>query len=326
MINFSKLKYFLKNHSINITTTLSDEFVIQGLSSLQNANESCISFFHNSKYFDLLKNTNAGACFISYDNINYLSKNCIPIIVENPYESFAYTSIFFNNLINIERIISKKSSVHISSLLGDNIAIGDFSCIDSSSFLQNNVIVKNNVVIGPNVKIGKNTLIESGVIISNASIGDDCVIQSGCVIGDSGFGFTEENKISIKHVGNVVIGDKVNIGSNSTIDRAALDSTIISDNVRIDNLVHVAHNVYIGQNTIIAGQTGIAGSSVIGEFCKIGGQVGISGHLTIGNNVIIAAKSGVTKNIDSNSVIAGFPAIDIKLWKKSIINSYKSIK
>ena len=326
MINFLELKNFLKSHSINVKTNLSDNFSIVNIASLKNANEFSLTFFHNSKYLDVLKKTNAAACFVSDDQIIHLPKNCLPIIVENPYESFAYTTIFFDNLVDVSRCISKKSSINNISILGMDVSIGDFSYVDKTSFLQNNVVIKNNVVIGPNVKIGKNSVIESGSIISNTTIGDDCIIQSGCAIGDSGFGFTQDNKVPIKHVGNVVIGNNVSIGSNSTIDRASLDSTIISDNVRIDNLVHIAHNVFIGKNTIIAGQTGIAGSSSIGENCKIGGQVGISGHLNIGNNVIIAGKSGVTKNINFNSVIAGFPAIDIKLWKKSIIKNYKNLK
>ena len=145
-------------------------------------------------------------------------------------------------------------------------------------------------------------------------------------IGEKGFGFTPDNKIEIKHIGNVIVGNNVEIGSNSTIDQATIHSTTISDHVRIDNLVQIAHNVYIGKNTIIAAQTGIAGSTHVGNNCLIGGQVGIAGHLIIEDNVTIAAKSGVTKNIKKNSIIAGFPAVDIKIWKKNIINQYRKIK
>ena len=139
----------------------------------------------------------------------------------------------------------------------------------------------------------------------------------------------EEIKSLIPHREPFLFLDKCNIieiGSNTTIDKATLHSTIISDNVRIDNLVQIAHNVCIGENTIIASQTGIAGSTQIGNNCLIGGQVGIAGHLKIEDNVTIAAKSGVTKNIKKNSIIAGFPAVDIKMWKKNIINQYKKIK
>ena len=167
----------------------------------------------------------------------------------------------------------------------------------------------------------------SNCVISNSSIGENCLIKPGAKIGEKGFGFTPDSKIEIRHIGNVILGNNVEIGSNTTIDQAALHSTIISDNVRIDNLVQIAHNVCIGQNTIIAAQTGIAGSTKIGKNCLIGGQVGIAaGHLIIEDNVTIAAKSGVTKNIKKNSIIAGFPAVDIKIWKKNIINQYRKIK
>ena len=139
------------------------------------------------------------------------------------------------------------------------------------------------------------------------------------IIGGSGFGFTVNEKISIEHFGNVIIGDNVKIGSNCTIDRASINSTIIEDNVRLDNLIQIAHGVKISMNSIIAAQVGIAGSTTIGSNCIIGGQAGISGHLKIGNNVKIAAKSGVTKDIKDNMTIAGFPAIDIRKWKKNII-------
>ena len=139
------------------------------------------------------------------------------------------------------------------------------------------------------------------------------------VIGGAGFGFDPKSKIRINHIGNVLIGDNCNIGSNTTIDKAVFDSTIISKNSFIDNLVQIAHNVTIDEGAIIAAQTGIAGSTTIGRNVFIGGQVGIAGHLIIGNNVKIAAKSGVTKKIADNSIVAGFPAVDIKKWKISNI-------
>ena len=146
-------------------------------------------------------------------------------------------------------------------------------------------------------------------------IGSDCYIKSGAIIGGTGFGFEPNDKIKIQHFGNVVIKNNCSIGSNTTIDRAVFNSTIISENSFIDNLVQIAHNVVIGKEAIIAAQTGIAGSTIIGDNVIIGGQAGISGHITIGKNVKIAAKSGVTKNIKDNSTIAGFPAVDIKKWK-----------
>ena len=171
--------------------------------------------------------------------------------------------------------------------------------------------------------IGAKSVIYSNSNLQDCIIGSDCVIKSGAVIGGTGFGFDPKSKVKINHIGNVLIGDNCNIGSNTTIDRAVFDSTIISKNSFIDNLVQIAHNVTIGEEAIIASQTGIAGSTIIGDNVVIGGQAGISGHLTIGKNVQIAAKSGVTKNLADNSIVAGFPAVDIKKWKISTIRLSK---
>ena len=150
---------------------------------------------------------------------------------------------------------------------------------------------------------------------------ENSVIKSGARIGGAGFGFDMKTKQKINHTGNVIIGKNSSIGSNTTIDRAVFDSTIIGEFSNIDNLVQIAHNVVIGDFAIIAAQVGVAGSTNIGDNIKIGGQAGIAGHLVIGDNVTIAAKSGVTKNIPSNNVVAGFPAKDINLWKKEVIRN-----
>ena len=189
--------------------------------------------------------------------------------------------------------------------------------------INNNVIIQSNCQIGPNVTIGNDSIIYSNVTLQDCVIGSECTIKSGAVIGGAGFGFDPKSKVRINHIGNVLIGDKCNIGSNTTIDRAVFDSTIISKNSFIDNLVQIAHNVCIGEEAIIAAQTGVAGSTIIGDNVVIGGQAGIAGHLIIGKNVQIAAKSGVTKNIADNSIVAGFPAVDIKRWKISNIKLNK---
>ena len=166
-------------------------------------------------------------------------------------------------------------------------------------------------------------MIYSGVrIYSDSIIGDNCIVHSNSVIGSDGFGFApnkQGNYIKTPQIGNVVIGDNVEIGSNSSIDRATLGSTVVSDGVKIDNLVQIAHNVTIGKNTVIAGQCGIAGSTKIGENCQIGGQVGIIGHLKIGNNVRINGQAGVFSNIKDNTILKGTPAIDERTFNRSYV-------
>ena len=178
--------------------------------------------------------------------------------------------------------------------------------INDNSEICDNVYIGSNSNIGPNVLINKNSIIHDNVSISNSIIMENCEIKSGARIGGSGFGFEEKSKKKINHRGNVIIGKNSSIGSNSTIDRAVFDSTIVGSFSNIDNLVQIAHNVQIGDYAIIAAQVGIAGSTIIGEKVKIGGQAGIAGHLHIGNNVTIGGKSGVTKNIGDNKIVAGF--------------------
>ena len=320
------LKNYLYKFSINIESNLPDITTIAGISSIDDSNNFQITFFNDIKYKNKLANTSALACFIIDKHKSLLPTNCIPLVVSNPYECFAHSTNFFYSNFFSNGIINKKSLVSKNAKLGLNTQINFNASINENSIIGDDVIIFDNVYIGPNVKIGSNTVIQPNCVITNSEIGKNCLIESGTIIGDKGFGFTQDTKVMIQHVGNVLIGDNVQIGSNVTIDRASLISTKIEDNVRIDNLVHIAHSVCIKNNTIIAAQVGIAGSTTIGKNCIIGGQAGIAGHLIIGDDVIIAAKSGVTKNINNKSIVAGFPATSIMKWKKNIINQYKGIK
>ena len=323
---YSDIANYLNNYSIDVVSDIPKNKLIYGIGSINGSGANFITFYSNSEYDNLIKTTKAYGCLIKDINKHMLPKNCFPIIVKDPYLAYAYLSNFFYPREIANNSINKFSMIHNTFTKGKNIEIRSFVTIKNNVKISDNCIIGDNCVIGPNVIMGKNTHILPNTTISNSIIGEKCLIQSGTVIGDRGFGFTSNEKIEIRHIGNVVIGNNVQIGSNTAIDRATLDSTIIEDNVRIDNLVQLAHNVLIGENTIIAAQCGIAGSTKIGKNCKIGGQVGITGHINIGDNVIIAAKSGVTKNIRENSTIAGFPAIDIKLWKKIKLKQYRNLK
>jgi len=317
---FEHLKIFFKDHSINISSDISNNQVFIGIGSLLNSTNQQITFFNNLKYVEDLLQTKALGCFITKNHVNLLPDNCKPIIVKDPYKSFALSTNFFFKTIKTESFIHQSSAIDPSAKIESNVDIGKNVVINKNVKIGKGSILYDNVYIGENVIIGENNVFYPNVVITNSIINNNCLIQSGAVIGDSGFGFTIYENIPIIHIGNVVIGNNVNIGSNTTIDRASLDSTFIGNNVKIDNLVQIAHSVSIGDNCIIAAQVGIAGSTSIGKNCIIGGQAGVSGHIYIGNNVTIAAKSGVTKNIQDNKIIAGFPAIDIKQWKKNIIN------
>ena len=321
-IKFSEIKKILAVNSIEAISDLPDNESFLSLRSISKSTDNDLSFFSNIKYLDDLKNIQAKACLINKKYIDLLPKNCHPIIVNDPYYALALISNIFNNeALNSNGIISKNSVIKSKKNISKNVQINDFSILYTNTEIHENVYIGANCTIGPNVIIYKNVVIHDNVSISNAIVMEHSTIKSGARIGGTGFGFEMKTKQKIYHSGNVIIGKKTSIGSNTTIDRAVFDSTTIGDCSNIDNLVQIAHNVNIGKYAIIAAQVGIAGSSKIGDYVKIGGQAGISGHLVIGDNVTIAAKSGVTKNISNNEIVAGFPAKNIKLWKKEIIKN-----
>ena len=325
-INYFEVKKKLKSQFIDAQSEISDDAIFNGLNTISNANKHDLSFFSNIKYLSLLKKCSAKACIINSKYKKYLPKNCIAIIVDDPYLAFAsLTELFGRNKIKSNGIISKNSFIDSNSTINSNVQIDHFSIIGSNTIIGNNVIIGSNTKIGPNVKIEDNSVIYENVSISNTTIKENCEIKPGARIGFAGFGFEEHSKKKINHFGNVIIEKNSTIGSNTTIDRAVFDTTFIGEFSQIDNLVQIAHNVVVGKHAIIAAQVGIAGSTIIGDYVKIGGQAGISGHLKIGNNVTIAAKSGVTKNILDYKIVAGFPAKDINLWKREVIKLGKKI-
>ncbi len=291
-------------------------FKIEDIATLDLALPNEISFFHKNKYKDQLYYTKAGVIILKKAESKNINNKKKIIFSNDPYLSMAeIASIFYPDCEypNFSFPKSKQNSsfencyIHEDSQIGDNCVMGSF------------------VKIGPGVKIGSNCVIGDNVNIYYSIISNNVKIYNGVRLGCEGFGFISGKNFfkKIPQLGRVIVEDNVEIGCNSTVDRGSIGDTIISKNVMIDNLVHVAHNVKIGQNTIIAAMTGISGSCEIGDNCMIGGQVGISGHLKIGNNVKIAAKSGVMKNIPDNVSVGGYPAVNIIDWHRSTILTKK---
>ena len=286
---------------------------VKNINDLYSAENSDISFFHSKKYKDLAKNTKATYCITTEVLKNDLSKNCIPLIVENVLVSTSIvTAKFYPNSINDD---FDETSENIEQTqykdkvkYGKNVLIGNNVRLGKNCFIGHNSIIEKNVVIGNNCNIGSNTIIRNSLIKDNVKILDNCVI------GKHGFGFFPDKKKNLRypHIGIVIVEENCEIGCGSTIDRGSMSNTVIGKNTYLDNQIHIAHNVKIGQNSIIAGQVGIAGSSIIGENVRIGGQAGISGHLKIGNNVEIGGGSGVIKNIPDNTKVMGYPAKKIR--------------
>ena len=291
------------------------------LSKIEEAKVGSITFLSNPKYIPFIYKTKASAVIVDNDFIPENKLNTTLIRVKDPYSSFSKILELFNLEDKKLYEIDKSALINKDVKLPKKTFIGALTIIEKGVVLGENVIIKAQSFIGQNVKIGKNTIIQTGVkILSNSKIGNNCIINAGAVIGCDGFGFAPQENGSyskIPQTGNVIIGNNVEIGSNSTIDRATMGSTIIHDGVKIDNLVQIAHNAEIGKNTIFAGQSGVSGSTKIGENCVIGGQAGIGGHLKIGNNVKIQGQAGVLKDIPDNKQIQGTPAIEFNDYYRS---------
>ena len=301
-----------------------EKLSISGISSIENANKGDLTFLSNKKYSKYLESTKASAIIIdSSKNIPESSKKTF-LLVKNSYLTFALILTEINKKIGIEKIgIENPNFLHKSSKVGEDIYLGAFTYIGENVKIGNKSKIYPYSYIGNNVKIGENTIVYPGVkIYDNCKIGDNCNIHANSVIGSDGFGFAPNSKneyTMIPQIGNVIIEDNVSVGSNTVIDRATLNSTIIRKGSKLDNLIQIAHNVIIGENTVIAAQAGISGSTTIGNNNLIGGQVGIIGHLEIGDNVKFGAKAGVIKSIKENQTVFGYPSMEKNEFLKSYI-------
>jgi UDP-3-O-[3-hydroxymyristoyl] glucosamine N-acyltransferase len=297
---------------------------IDTLSKIEEGKKGSLTFLANPKYTEYIYSTDASAAIVANDFEPTEKIKTTLIKVKDPYSSFTKILELFNNDESKRSGISDKSDIDKSSIISKSSYVGSYTTIGKNSVIGNNCIIDNQVFVGDNVKIGNNCKIYPGTkILNDTIIGNSCIIHSSCSIGSDGFGFAPNDDGTYKKIpqtGNVVIKNNVEIGSNSTIDRATIGSTIINDGVKLDNQIQIAHNVEIGENTAIAAQSGIAGSTKIGKNCMIGGQVGIIGHLKIGDNVKIQAQAGVTSDVESNARITGTPAISYMNYNKSYIH------
>ena len=293
--------------------------LINSVASLESANKNSVSFFNNSKYLSLLKNTKAALVILDRESSGHYAGACI--VADNPYLYFAKISRLLNPIKILKKEIHKSAIIHSTCKLGRDIYIGPNVIIEENVSIANGVTIHGGVIIESDNVIGDNSIIHPNVVLkTNTIIGKNCTIYAGAVIGSDGFGYAKDNDkwLAIPQIGKVVLGDNVDIGSNSTIDRGALDDTIISSGVKIDNLVQIGHNCIIGENTIIAGCVGIAGSAKIGKNCAIGGAAMILGHLSITDNVTISPGSMITRSINkSGTYTALMPFQDHEAWLKT---------
>ena len=297
---------------------------VNTFSKIEEGGQGSLSFLANPKYNSFLYSTNASVVIVN--NGLELEKEVRPTLirVKNAYSSFAKLLEFYNQAKQEKKGVSSLASIAKSAKIGKDVYIGDFAFIGENTIVGDRTKIYPQAYLADDVRVGANTKIFSGVnIYSDCVIGNDCTFHSGVIIGSDGFGFAPQegsNYQKIAQIGNVIIEDNVEVGSNTTIDRATMGSTIIRKGAKLDNLIQIAHNVEIGENTIVIAQTGISGSTTIGKNCIIAGQVGITGHLKIGDNVKIAAQSGVSTSVKDGSIIFGSPAFDAAKYRKAYVH------
>lgn len=299
---------------------------VHSLAKIEEAEAGSLAFLDNEKYIPYIYTTKASIVLVneSFEPEEKINDGTTLIKVANARMAFAGLLEEYAKQRGNKTGVSNSAIIHESASIGSEVYIGDGVIIGENSVIGDGVKIYPGTIIGDNVKVKKNSVLYYGVrVYSDSVIGEHCTLQGGCVIGGDGFGFQpnqENNYHKVVHIGNVIVHDWVEVGSNTTIDKGTLGSTIIGKGVKLDNLIQIAHNVEIGENTVIAAQTGVAGSTTIGKNCMIGGQVGIIGHLNIADGSKIAAQSGVGQDItEENAIVQGSPAFGIGDYKRSYV-------
>lgn len=296
---------------------------VNNFAKIEEGKPGTLAFLSNPKYTHYIYDTKADIVLVNADFKAEKEIKATLIRVANSYEALAKLLELVEKSKPSKVGIEPMSYVAPSAKMGKEVYVAGFAYVGENVVVGDNSKVFPHVFIGENVVIGNNVTLYSGVkIYAGCKIGDNSIIHAGAVIGSDGFGFAPQADGSyhkIPQMGNVVIEKNVEIGANTVIDRAVMDSTIIKEGVKLDNLIQIAHNVEIGKHTVIASQSGVSGSTKIGKNCVFGGQVGLAGHLKVGNNVKLGAQSGIMKNLKENSELIGSPAIPIRDWYKSSV-------
>lgn len=307
----------------------SSSAIVTDLAKIEEGKEGTLSFLSNPKYEEFIYTTKSSICIVNKDFIPVkpLPLSLTLIKVENSYTCFAQLLELYDNLNKKEAKIEQPSFIDNSAVIGSDLYLGAFAYIGKNVEIGNNVVIYPNVYLGDNVKIGSNTILHPGVsIYFGCKIGENCIIHAGTVVGSDGFGFAPNSEgvfQKIPQIGNVIIENNVEIGSNCAIDRATMGSTFIREGVKIDNLCQIAHNVEIGENSALAALVAVAGSAKIGKRVMIGGQAAINGHLSIADDTKIVGQSGVVKTVKEAITLMGTPAIPLSDFKKSSVGFRK---
>ncbi|MCM1349312.1 MAG: UDP-3-O-(3-hydroxymyristoyl)glucosamine N-acyltransferase [Firmicutes bacterium] len=312
------------------------EVKISTIAKIEEGHPGAISFLSNPKYTHFIYTTKSSAVLVSNDFTPEQPISATLIRVADPYATVARLLKMVEDMLTPKFEGTEQPCFVASDVeLPEGHYVGAFAYIGKGCKLGKNVKIFPQAYVGQGVEIGEGTIIYAGAkIYHGCKIGCNCIIHSGAVIGADGFGFapTPSGYEKIPQIGNVVIADNVEIGANTTVDRAVMGSTRIEQGVKLDNLIQIAHNCVIGRNTAMASQAGVAGSTKVGENCLLGGQVGLAGHITVGNDVQIAAQSGIKESVESGARLFGSPAMDFKaycrqaIYVKDLPALYKRVK
>lgn len=297
------------------------DVVVSSIAPLDRASTNQLTFISNVKYRPYLSQAQASVLVVSEADVEFCAENANLLIVQNPYVAYAILAQYMDTTPKAAADIAPSAVISETASLGENVSIGANAVIEDGAVIGDNAVIGAGCFIGKNAKIGRNTRLWANVsIYHEVQIGDDCLIQSGAVIGSDGFGYANERGkwIKIPQTGRVVIGNRVEIGACTCIDRGALDDTVIEDNVIIDNLCQIAHNVHIGTGTAVAGGVIMAGSLKVGRYCQIGGASVINGHMEICDQAIITGMSMIMQPITEKGIYSsGIPAQPNKEWRKT---------
>lgn len=297
---------------------------VHDFAKIEEGKPGMLSFLSNPKYTHYIYDTEASIVLVNRDFQPEKPVKATLIRVEDAYQSLAVLLSLVESTKPRKTGISTLAQVTSSATIGTDVYIAPFVFIGENVTIGNNCTIHSNCSIEDNVKVGNNTHIFGNVTIyNNCAIGNNCILHAGVVIGSDGFGFapTEDGSYKkIPQMGNVIVEDEVEIGANTTVDRATMGSTILRRGVKLDNLIQIAHNVEVGENTVMAAQSGIAGSAKVGKNCMIGGQVAIVGHISIADGTIIGGQAGVANTIkQTGQIVQGTPAIPIINFRKSSV-------
>lgn len=299
--------------------------VIEDVGPLATATASHITFFHNKKYTVMLKESRAGACLLSSDALKIPSSDMALLVTPKPYRSFAQVVQAFYPFSPFEPAIDPSALIHPTAQIGEGCRLEAGVVVQENAVIGAGSWIGPHTVIGASVVLGKQCRLESHVTLTYALVGNNVYIKTGARIGQQGFGFfmeeaqSQQEHFPVPQIGRVLIGNSVQIGANTTIDRGSLHDTIIGDWTQIDNLVQIAHNVEIGKGCVLVAQSGVAGSAKIGDFSVLAAQVGVVGHISLAPGTRVAAKSGVARDTTPQETIAGIPARPIGQWRRQTV-------